>query len=261
MRESLDAPRWTRHLAYRTEHTRTTWKFRFGFVGLVVVMMWLTHGWWAAAVARSLVCDANAAPSDAILVENFDNDYLVYERAANLRRAGLAARVLIPVLADSRTSELSDVAVGIAQVMARISRMGPVDFVPIQVVEPISLNASSDVLRFIERERIRSVIVVAPLFRSRRSALVYTARFGRAGVTVTCDPAGGTHRLDTWTQSWHGIEDVLVQGIKLLYYRLYVLPFHEARASAAARSAGMPASEAVFSHQRDARISSITFFG
>ena len=91
---------------------------------LVVVAAWLTHGWWTVAVARSLVCDANAAPSDAILVENFDTDYLVFERAAELRRAGLAPRVLIPVLADSRTSEPNDVAMGTAQVMARIARLG-----------------------------------------------------------------------------------------------------------------------------------------
>ena len=73
-------------------------------------MVWLTHGWWTVAVARSLVCDANAAPSDAILVENFDSDYLVFERAANLRRAGFAPRVLVPVLADSRYLRASDVA-------------------------------------------------------------------------------------------------------------------------------------------------------
>jgi hypothetical protein len=188
-------------------------------------MAWLTHGWWTVAVARSLVCDANAAPSDAILLENFDNDYLVYERAANLRQTGLASRVLIPVLADSRTSALNDVEVGIAQVMARIAHLGPVEFVPIQVVEPISLNASRDVLRFIEQERIRSVIVVAPLFRSRRSALVYSTTFGRAGVTVTCEPAGDTHRVDNWTRTWHGMQSVVEQGMKLLYYRLYVLPF------------------------------------
>jgi hypothetical protein len=226
MREPVDVPRWTRHFVYRTERTRTTWKFRVGFVGLVVVSAWLTHGWWTVAVARSLVCEANPAPSDAILVENFDNDYLVFERAADLRRAGLAPRVLVPVLAQSGTAEPNDVALETTQVMARIARLGPVDFVPIQQVEPISLNAAREVLRSVVQERIRSVIVVTPLFRSRRSALVYTAIFGRAGVTVTCEPARSPHGVDTWTKSWHGIEDVLQQWIKLLYYQLYVLPTH-----------------------------------
>ena len=49
--------------------------------GARVVVVWLTRGWWTVAIARSLVCDANGAPSDAILVENFDPDYLVFERA------------------------------------------------------------------------------------------------------------------------------------------------------------------------------------
>ena len=84
--------RWTRHFLYRTEHTRTTWKFRFAIVALVVIAVWLTRGWWSVTIARSLVCDRNGAPSDAILVENFDPDYLVFERAARLRRAGFAAR-------------------------------------------------------------------------------------------------------------------------------------------------------------------------
>ena len=175
------------------------------------------------AIASSLVCDANPQPSDAILVENFDTDYFVFERAAELRRRGLGARVLVPVWADPRTSEPNDVALGTAQLMAGIAHLGPIEVVPIQALEPISLNASLGVLRYARRERIRSVVVVAPLFRSRRSALVYAATLGGAGVTVTCEPAKSTHTLDTWPRTWHGIEDVVQQWGKLQYYRLYVL--------------------------------------
>jgi hypothetical protein len=81
------------------------------------------------------------------------------------------------------------------------------------------------VRRFAERERIRSVLLVAPLFRSRRSALVYAAALGDAGVDSTCQPAKGLYDDGSWMQSWHGIEDVVEQWIKLQYYRLYVLPF------------------------------------
>jgi hypothetical protein len=221
-----NAPRWTRHFFYRTEHIRTTWKFRVGFVALVVVAVWLTRGWWTVAMARSLVCDSNVAPSDAILVENFDPDYLVFERAGHLREAGFAARVLVPIpAADPGTSEPNAVALGTTEVIARLARVGAFEIVPVREVEPISLNAASDVLRFIERERIRSVIVVAPLFRSRRSALVYGATLGRAGITVRCQPVGGTKAVDSWTQTWHGVQDVVEQWLKLQYYRLYVLPF------------------------------------
>ena len=65
------------------------------------------------AIGRSLVCDASLAPSDAILVENFDPDYLLFERARQLRRAGLAARVLVPVPTDRGSQEPNDVALGI----------------------------------------------------------------------------------------------------------------------------------------------------
>jgi hypothetical protein len=225
MRESSDIPRWTRHFVYRTEHTRTTWKFRVGFVAFVVVAAWMTRGWWTVAIARSLVCEANSAPSDAILVENFDPDYMVFKRAAALRRAGFATRMLVPIPTDQDNSEPSPVALGTAEVMAKIAHLGAMDIVPMRLVEPISLNAARDVLRFVEQERIRSVIVVSPLFRSRRSALVYGATLGRAGVSVRCEPVQETPDVNTWALSWHGLEDVVEQWLKLQYYRLYVLPF------------------------------------
>jgi len=225
MREPHHAPRWTRHFVRRSEVLRTTWKFRIGLAAFVLIAMWATRGWWTVAVARSLVCDANGAPSDAILVENFDPDYGVFERATELRRAGFAARVLVPIPIDPDTSDANVVALGIAELMARMASMGAMDVVLTRVIEPISLNAGRDVRRFIERERIRSVIVVSPLFRSRRSALVYEATLGRGGIAVRCEPVGATQGVNTWTGSWHGVEDVAEQWLKLQYYRLYVLPF------------------------------------
>jgi len=225
MQKPSTTPRWTRHLFYRAEHIRTTWRLRLGLLTLAIVVLWLTSDWWTVAVARSLVCDASRAPSDAILVENFDPDYLVFERAAQLRQAGLAARVLVPIRTGPGTQEPSDVALGTAQVMATVSRIGPIEIVPVREVEPITLNAARDVQRFLEREHIRSVIVVAPLFRSRRSALVYAATFASAGVTVHCEAVQGSRGVNDWTVSWHGIEDVGLQWLKLQYYRLYVLPF------------------------------------
>ena len=88
------------------------------------------------------MCDANGQPSDAILVENFAPDYLV--------------------------------------------------FAP------------------------------SPSFR-RRSLLVYNATLGRAGITVRCEPARGIQAVVTWPRSWHGVQSVLEQWLKLQYYRLYVL--------------------------------------
>lgn len=222
---SSTTSRWTRHLVYRAEHTRTTWKLRFGVLALLVIVPWLTSGCWTAAIGRSLVCDASLAPSDAILVENFDPDYLLFERARNLRRAGLAARVLVPVPVDPTTREPQPVALAMAQLMANLSRTGSLEIVPIGEVEPITLNAARDIQRYLERERLQSVIVVTPLFRSRRSALVNAATLERAGIVTHCEPVRNPQTGDDWTASWHGIQNVAEQWIKLQYYRFYILPF------------------------------------
>jgi len=229
MRKDSTTPRWTRHLFYRAEHTRTTWNLRLGLFALVVVALWLTSGWWTVAIGQSLVCDASLEPSDAILVDNLDQDYRLFERAAELRRVGLASRVLVPVLADAGTREPNSVALGTTEVMARIARVGEIEVLPILEAEPISLNAAREMQRFLDRGQIRSVIVVTPLFRSRRSALVYAATFGKAGVTVRCQPVQRSAGVSDWTLSWHGIEEVMQQWLKLQYYRFYVLPFGLAR--------------------------------
>jgi hypothetical protein len=194
-------------------------------VTFIVFALWLTSGWWTMGIARSLTCEASRAPSDAILVENFESSYLAYERGAQLRREGLADRVLVQTLTDAGTQDPDEVAIARLQVMARIARIGAIEIVPTRQIEPITLNAVRDLQRFLERERIRSLIVVMPLFRSRRSALVYEATLGRAGIAVRCEPVQGSLGVDNWTRSWHGVQDVAEQWLKLQYYRLYVLPF------------------------------------
>src|SRR5262245_45588189 len=141
MRESSNPTRWTRHFVYRAEHTRTTWKFRIGLAVLIVFAMWFTRGWWTVAVASSLVCKPNVAASDAILIENFDPTYLVFERAGQLRRDGIAARVLVPVQMNQGTLQPNTVESGIAELLARAARVGSIEIVPVREVEPISLTA------------------------------------------------------------------------------------------------------------------------
>ena len=223
MHKPSNSGSWTRHFVHRTARLRTTWKFRIGLLVFIAFVAWLTSGWWTVAVARSLVCETNPAPSDAILVENLDADYLLYEHATALRRAGFASRVIVPIKMDGDQPNM--VAFGTAKLMASIAQVEEFDIVPMHEVEPISLNAARDVLRFVKREHIRSVLVVAPYFRSRRSSLIYEATLGRAGIRVTCKPVRGLQTDNTWPQSLHGIQNVLEQWLKLQYYKLYILPF------------------------------------
>jgi len=224
MARCAGASGWTRHLVYRAERTRTTWKLRVGVLVLLVAVLLLSRAWWTAAIGRSLVCSGSLAASDAILIENFESRYLVYERARNLRRAGLASRVLVPISIDPSTQEPNLVSLGTAELMARLSRLGEYEVVPVREVEPITLNATRDVQRFLEREHLHSLIVVTPLFRSRRSMLVYESVLRDDGIAVRCQPADGSRGVETWSRSWHGIQEVVEQWLKLQYYRLYVLP-------------------------------------
>jgi hypothetical protein len=214
---------WKRFVVCREVRTRTTWGFRFGLAAVAGLSLWLTAGFWTTAVGRSLVCDSVLRPSDAILIDNFEPDYLLFERARNLRNAALASRVLVPVAMDAATGLPNPVALGVAEVLARLSRVGAVDIVPIRQVEPITLNAARDIGGFVARAGVKSVIVVTPLFRSRRSALIYSATLGESGVRLHCEP-GSTSAGEKWTDTWHGIQNVVEQWIKLQYYRFYVLP-------------------------------------
>ena len=225
MREFLTDRRWTRYVIYRAERTKTTWKFRFAVLVFIGVAVWFTRPWWTVAVAQSLVCNAPSAASDALVVENFDSNYLTFERAARLRRDGIASRVLVPVPADPNTHEANAVGAHLSNTLLELARLDGAILIPVREVEPIELNTARSVLRFVNAEHIRSIVVVSPLFRSRRAALVYQATLGAAGIAVTCEPVAEVRTVNTWTHSWHGIQDVMEQWVKLQYYRIYVLPF------------------------------------
>src|SRR5262245_45502090 len=96
---------WSRHFFYRKESIRTTWKCRLALLLLSMLLVSVTRGFWMLKIGQSLVCTEEIRPSDVLLVENFNPDYLVFERAAALHKMGLAARVLVPTAA-SRDPEI-----------------------------------------------------------------------------------------------------------------------------------------------------------
>ena len=191
---------------------------------MVVVAVALTRGVWLPSIGHSLVCRAAIAWPDAILVENFDPDYRLFERAAALQRGGLSARVLVPTrTASSDSDEANLVSKGIVELMARLAQVQNLEIVPIRELEPYSLNAAYQIRNFVARSKVRSLLVIAPAFRSQRSSLVYRAILQPAGIQVHCLPIFGQHTPENWTASWHGIQAVTEQFIKLQFYRFYVL--------------------------------------
>jgi hypothetical protein len=199
-------------------------------VGAVVAVVIATRGAWVAAIGRSLACAESVQPSDLVLIENFDPNYVLFEKAAALARAGVAPRALIPVERSRDPGRPNPVALGVAGVMAGQARLARWEVLPIALTEPISLNAARQVREHLVREGVGSVIVVAPGFRSRRSALVYRAVLGDAVRAVHCVPVFGRVAPERWASSWHGVQEVVLEFLKLQYYRFYVLPFRAGEA-------------------------------
>jgi len=214
---------WGRHFFYRKEVWKTTWTFRLSVLLVFIVIALLTRNVLADRIGKSLVCEERADRSDAILVENFDPEYLEFERAATLKNAGIASRVFVPVSGSADPDYPDASSNGIVEEFARVARLTDLTPIPIHQTEPITLNAAIDVRDFLVKEHIRSVVFVTPGFRSRRSVLVYEKIFTPAGIKFGCVPVFGNQTPDNWTTSWHGIQDVILQLGKLQYYRFYVL--------------------------------------
>lgn len=53
--------------------------------------------------------------------------------------------------------------------------------------------------------------------------LVFSRVLGEAGPEVCCLPVWGTYRAETRTSRWHGIQKVVLQHVKIAYYRLWML--------------------------------------
>jgi len=213
---------WRDHFFYRKESLHTTWKFRLLVVLLPLVFLIVTRGFWTTKIGESLVCEKNVTPSDALLLENFDAEYLIFQNARELRKAGVASRAFVPVRTEVDSMDPNVISMRIAQIMAEVARV-EVEIIPIQEIEPISLNAANQIRDFLKAEHIDSVTVVSPDFRSRRSMLVYDRVFGAAGISTGCSPVFGRRTTSNWTDSWHGLQEVGLQFLKLQFYRFYVI--------------------------------------
>jgi hypothetical protein len=221
---NMRSPRdWRRLFWRRREVVRTTWLFRGLAVLVFALVLVAVHRPVLTALARSLVHQGPVAPSDAIVLENYDPDYLVFEMARNLRRDGLAPRVIVPCGTFGGPTNLNDVAQGFVEVMVRVSRMGEIELLPVEPDEPITLHTATAVAEYLAAQGITSVIVVSPLFRSRRSHLVYQSVLEPMDISLTCVPARSIHQPESWWLSTHGIQNVLLEFGKLWYYRLIVL--------------------------------------
>lgn len=215
---------WKRQMVYRTTCCRITWKLRLLLAVLILLLPIATRGWWATPLGSSLVCNMSIEKPDLILIDNLDTNYLLFEKARDLEKKGCGAPVLVPVSASRDNPEtLNLVSQEFAEVMIRLARIAKVQIIPVKHEEPITLNTARHVSDHIRGSNIRTVLVLTSGFKSKRIHLIFQQVLAEVGIQAYCLPVWGAHRADNWMESWHGIEEVLMQSLKLAYYRLWVL--------------------------------------
>ncbi len=161
--------------------------------------------------------------ADAAINENFDPNYLLFEETSRMEAAGQVPVVYVPVPFNSGKTDPNLVSRGFVEVMCRVSRIRNYEVVPVDEKEPIRFNTAVQVRDYLRDKSIRSIIVVTPVFCSRRSLLIYRSVFASSGIKVSCLPVYGGRNPSNWTESWHGIQEVFLEFGKLWYYRLVVL--------------------------------------
>lgn len=215
--------KWRKFIWRRKEVLRTTWRFRLVAGAAVLLLLLAAHRPILTAVGRSLIHSDPAVASDAIVLEHYDPDYLIFERAREVRESGLAQRVLVPCQTFGGPTNLNAVSAGIIDVMTRVSRLEDTERIPLNSQEPYTLNTARAVADYLVAQDINSVIVVSPSFRSNRSFLVYKSVLDPLDIAVTCVPSRGTVGPDNWWKTTHGVQCVGLEFGKLWYYRLFVL--------------------------------------
>jgi hypothetical protein len=193
-----------------------------------VLCVALTRAWWMPLLGRSMVCDQRAPAGEVLVIDNFDNDFGLFRRAAKFERAGVAQRVIVPV-AVSQEEDAARAAREAAVVFVRVAGLLHAEIIPIPAKEPISLNVAFRIRDFLVQEHIRSVTVLSSTFRSRRSELIYETVLAESGINSFCLPVG-TDPTE-WVATWHGIEEAGMQFLKLQYYRFWVIPFRSGSSS------------------------------
>lgn len=210
---------------YRRDSLKTTWTFRvLALVGTVLLIS-VTRAWWEPSIAAALICEEEASASDAILIENLEPDYVLFERAAQLRKQGLASRVFVTIPASWNSPEPNLVTVEIVKVMAHVAQLERPEIVTVRPVEPLSLSVARQLRDHLLAQQIRSVLVVSAGYRSERSFELNRKVLGAVGIRNSCVPVVDSQRVNRWAGTWHGAQNVALEFLKLQYYRLYVLPF------------------------------------
>ena len=177
-----------KHFIVRITTWKTTWKLRLLLFLLLGIIFFLFKGFFLEQMAASLVCVPGSTSVDAVIIENFDPNYLLFEAVSTLKREGLEAAVYVPVKFNRDRSGANLVSEGTARLLASLSRVGEYELIMIDEKEPIRLNAARQVREYLSGKGYRSVLLVSSGFCSRRSLMVYRRVFNESGMGGVLSP-------------------------------------------------------------------------
>jgi hypothetical protein len=203
-------------------------------IAIAIVMSYGQCGRWLPALAETLLCEQHTGVADAVVIDNVQPNYLLFERAQRIQADGLARLVLLPIPAVLQDGTPSDVYVGFMEVMCRIARVAECTPFTAPGYEPISLTVAEGVARESQLRGVRSILLVSSKLRSRRTEAIFKQVLDRRGVRVLCQPVAGTYSTRDWFKTTHGVQDFVLQFGKLWYYRLCPRLTTSARLSASA---------------------------
>lgn len=216
--------------------SKTTWRFRFLTCAVLALVVVAPAKVWLTAMAVSLVHEDALEPADLILVEMAvlpapgAIDY-----AASLYHRGYAPR--IAVTRYVRSERLDDAGVEVPRSLDKLLQIywadagldgSVVESVPIEVIDPVTLNSARQVAEYCRAHHVARVILVTSRFHSRRSTLSYARYMAPLGIEVRSRPPQGGLRPDNWWRTKDGILVVTQEYVKLLYYRAFVLRWAQA---------------------------------
>jgi len=214
---------WHRYFFYRKQVTKTTWRFRIAALLLMTVAFYVTGPKWLPLIGESLVCRGQPNPADVIVIDNLESDYLAFELAGQLVSEGLSRHVLIPIQVGRNGRDPNLVSRRFVEVMSEVAGLKTPEVVGVRHTEPFSLNVAKQVRERLRGSSVESILVVSPLFRSKRTGLIYQSVFGPVGIKVYCVPTRQSRNQSNWWKTSHGVQNVALEFMKLQYYRFLVL--------------------------------------
>jgi uncharacterized SAM-binding protein YcdF (DUF218 family) len=216
---------------YRKTVVKTTWKLRLLMLALFFVVFVIPYRFWLSALAQTLVLSDQIQKSDAIFVENWNvPDLNALVAAAQLHRTGYAPSVLIARFIQ--TDRLSLGGIELPKDYEQVLRLycqdagldlNNVETIPVEAIDPITLNMARQVSTMLHGKGVTSVILVTSFYHSRRSALTYRKFLKPLGIKLASYPVTQRFTPGNWWKTKDGINTVLMELIKLQYYRFFVL--------------------------------------